>query len=1526
MQLTLDPKRKTLRGAHLSLALPIENLKSPLTCPFAQFISSSSFNIFTYLLLGTSPEEKTQWKLHHMTWPTQYVDALDAKEHYHEFLKALKTLGLSKASQTSVISFLVAILHILHLEFYDTVNGETGEKETRMKHPETFKHISNCLGVSSQDFAAYFITEASFIGKDVCSVMLSSKQAQDRAVNIAQLLYRTFFHWLIDFMNRRLAPKNEPFSTPLTLTLFHFPSPQWVTLDATSITLDPTSSSFTSVALSLEPFLEHYLTRSLENLHAMYCDEPSIVIPPLIHPESKRSSQLSSSIAHSPPTLKYFDALDQQMRDVYDFFANHSTVSLIHSLFSTTLPSPFCSLEEQLVVAPHSSEIRNKKINPTTDSSSLSTSSLTSSPNPFFILLESNHETSTFARIQSHVTGISYLQRHVVQVPITQLLTRFALLLPNIITHGLDPLGKLNALFTSLDITKSLCLVGEHDVWCTFEALMILNSALRQEKAERRRLMQTSEFSSSDMLDTFSVTSDTDTTYSDRDSVFEDGLGPAWFHPFTSSSSLTYMQPEAERNTHPLNPQKGVNEPSSSSKPASPRVSKQRRRWLRCVWFLTWWVPSPLLSMCGMKADEVRMAWREKVSICIFIFLASAAVLFFIVGAGLIICPRRKIYSLGELNALTPKNKLYTSIYGKLYSLNDLMATSTTVFHTNATLFPLAAQDATSGFLRTPYEVCGGLVKDPSVQLLDVSETSFRYIMATHQAPIKSNPKVIENYLNSASRIRGDLAIEQQVIVDGWKLEEPIMRFIFEGTVYDLTLYFSTLKTNNNFPSYKFLGNGGGGSQNGNGTNGSSSSALSLDQYIPLQASRGNVDLTDDALFQRAWRSSKAVQSCFNNLFRAGVLDDRHSLKCMVTDYILLAMSVVLCCIIAFKFIAALMLGGSTVSPANVDKFVILQVPCYTEDEKSLGNTLKSLATTHYGDKHKLLFIICDGMIVGRGNDKPTPRIVLDLLGHSADIVDPTPCLYQAIGVGPKQVNMAKVYSGLYSVSGHMVPYIVVAKCGCSNETLRPGNRGKRDSQMILMRFLNHVHTQRPLSPLEIELRHHFEHIIGVNPAWYEYMLMVDADTVVDSDALAKLVSYAMTDLQIVGCCGETRIVNEKETVTTMIQVYEYFISHHLSKAFESMFGTVTCLPGCFSMYRIKHASNEKPLLVSDAVIEEYGDVHINTLHKKNLLTLGEDRYLTTLILKSFPRMKTKFTSSSKCSTFVPESFSVLVSQRRRWINSTFHNLFELIWLNELCGFCCFSMRFVVLIELVSTIIMPATVLYLVYLIYLCVDAIVSDQSLSLVAVSLILIGAIYGLQAIVFLLKKEFSHIVWMIFYILAIPFFGFFLPLYSFWNMDDFSWGNTRVVVGEKGEKKVVLEESEVADVDVPSTIPHMTWDQYVLEMNETKEEVLSQKSKRSSISSLALSLSHSLSQTYPSRSSMISQVMDPPSPSDEDLAHEIEMILSSADLMLVTKRSVREQLTSLFGVDLTHRKQFINQTIDYYLAANEKDVEQD
>jgi len=92
---------------------------------------------------------------------------------------------------------------------------------------------------------------------------------------------------------------------------------------------------------------------------------------------------------------------------------------------------------------------------------------------------------------------------------------------------------------------------------------------------------------------------------------------------------------------------------------------------------------------------------------------------------------------------------------------------------------------------------------------------------------------------------------------------------------------------------------------------------------------------------------------------------------------------------------------------------------------------------------------------------------------------------------------------------------------------------------------------------------------------------MVDADTRVMKDSLNRMVACMIHDSKIMGICGETQLESEKRSWVTMIQGYEYFISHHLSKAFESLFGSVTCLPGCFSMYRVRTPTRHIPLLIS---------------------------------------------------------------------------------------------------------------------------------------------------------------------------------------------------------------------------------------------------------------------------------------------------------------------------------------------------------
>jgi chitin synthase len=45
------------------------------------------------------------------------------------------------------------------------------------------------------------------------------------------------------------------------------------------------------------------------------------------------------------------------------------------------------------------------------------------------------------------------------------------------------------------------------------------------------------------------------------------------------------------------------------------------------------------------------------------------------------------------------------------------------------------------------------------------------------------------------------------------------------------------------------------------------------------------------------------------------------------------------------------------------------------------------------------------------------------------------------------------------------------------------------------------------MNPLELEMYHQIKNVIGVNPTFYEYLFMVDADTVVEPLSLNRLVS-----------------------------------------------------------------------------------------------------------------------------------------------------------------------------------------------------------------------------------------------------------------------------------------------------------------------------------------------------------------------------------------------------------------------------------
>ncbi|KZT27983.1 glycosyltransferase family 2 protein [Neolentinus lepideus HHB14362 ss-1] len=845
---------------------------------------------------------------------------------------------------------------------------------------------------------------------------------------------------------------------------------------------------------------------------------------------------------------------------------------------------------------------------------------------------------------------------------------------------------------------------------------------------------------------------------------------------------------------------------------------------------VTFWIPDVLLSsLGGLKDDQTRQAWREKMALCFIITVLCCAVGFATVGFQRVLCPNTSTLTTSRF-ARKGSVLGVLGIQGHMFNATSTAATNGVDF---PTLIKSPGQDITTVFQRSArnFPACDNL--NFRVALDDPCSTANPSSTTCKLGPINSTSTFSALSLQNTSYIVG---------YDWDQVAELANYMVIDGAVLNMNPYMD-------LHPHSIPGD----------------DADTAIRTILTNTGSSGRDAT--RLFYNRADIYKAVP-CIIQRYYAGNID-KITPGCFVSQLVLYAGLIVILGLVLVRFVMAcifnwflserlagppstMSLNRSAISPAvmpeganvSIDNkagtapwagpagqqkklakqnnkstksfatassttlaeptaapvislaqigselFAVCLVTCYSEGEESMRTTLDSISTTTYSDARKLLFIVADGMVTGAGEKKSTPDICVSLLDADPRFGNPQPMGYIAVGSGAKKENRAMVYAGHYTVAGRRTPTVVVVKCGTEQEAAsdkKPGNRGKRDSQLILMNFFSRVTYNDRMTPLDYDLFRKIHTLMGVTPDYFEVCLMVDADTKVFPDSLRYLVNCMHHDQLIMGVCGETRIANKRQSWVTAIQVFEYFISHHLAKAFESVFGGVTCLPGCFSMFRLKVRKSTGddwvPLITKPEIIKEYSQSEVVTLHEKNLLLLGEDRFLTTMLLRSFPNRKMMFLPQARCRTIVPDTFSMLLSQRRRWINSTIHNLMELVLVRDLCGTFCFSMQFVVFMDLLGTVVLPIAI-SLTYA--LIVGMILAPPKTFEEAIPLMLLVAVLGLPAVLILITtRKVVYVFWMLIYLLALPVWNLILPVYAFWHFDDFSWGETRKVEGEgKGE----------------------------------------------------------------------------------------------------------------------------------------------
>lgn len=121
-------------------------------------------------------------------------------------------------------------------------------------------------------------------------------------------------------------------------------------------------------------------------------------------------------------------------------------------------------------------------------------------------------------------------------------------------------------------------------------------------------------------------------------------------------------------------------------------------------------------------------------------------------------------------------------------------------------------------------------------------------------------------------------------------------------------------------------------------------------------------------------------------------------------------------------------------------------------------------------------------------------------------------------------------------------------------------------------------------------------------------------------------------------------------------------------------------------------------------------------------------------------------------------------------------------------------MQFVIGMELVGTLVLPAAISFTGYIIILTIIPGTEKP-----IISLILLAFILGLPGLLIVItSRRIAYVGWMLVYLLSLPIWNAVLPTYAYFHMDDFTWGETRKIEGAKekahGDKEGEFDSSHI------------------------------------------------------------------------------------------------------------------------------------
>lgn len=164
---------------------------------------------------------------------------------------------------------------------------------------------------------------------------------------------------------------------------------------------------------------------------------------------------------------------------------------------------------------------------------------------------------------------------------------------------------------------------------------------------------------------------------------------------------------------------------------------------------------------------------------------------------------------------------------------------------------------------------------------------------------------------------------------------------------------------------------------------------------------------------------------------------------------------------------------------------------------------------------------------------------------------------------------------------------------------------------------------------------------IGALLARSEMLIYVDSDSFLLPGSVRKILQ-GLADPTVAAVAGHTDVENLTTNMLTKMQDVRYYVSYRVMKAAESIFGAVSCCPGCFSAYRRTCVVNVLDAWLYQRYLGRYA-------------TYGDDRSLTNFLLRDY---RILYDDEALATTIVPEQWGKYVRQQARWKRSWVREMF----------------------------------------------------------------------------------------------------------------------------------------------------------------------------------------------------------------------------------------------------------------------------